>query len=299
MNKSTILPVFFLVVLLSNCMTPQKSLDSAVVEQDGKPTQAVVKLLELTGVQHDGTLSDVVQKTQDQWLRKPNQERWDMEKYASENEYEIRQQFDSLGMNKGLIPKYQEYDYAIILGALFGRITLRLQYAIDLWQQGIRFKRLVFLGGARPVVESQGENKQKFMEFFGLDSLDDEAVPKTEAEIMKFVYQYTAMPEEMRSLPVTFINASMVQQDDGSLKRPTTDDIIADWLQTKPSVGKCLFFSNQPYVGFQHAVVKTYMPRSFQVETIGTEANPTLNVGVVLDNVARWLYQEHKRLQQH
>ena len=281
-------------------MTQQKSLDSAVVDQDGKPTQEVLRLLELTGVQHDGSLADIVQKTQELWLRKPNQERWDMEKYVAENESEIRQQFDSLGMSKGLIPKHQEYDYAVVLGATFKVIILRLQYIIDLWKQGIRFKHLVFLGGARSLIEARGENKQSFMEWLGVDSLDDEFTPKTEAEIMKFVYQHiSTMPEEMRKLPVLFINASMVQQDDGSLKRPTTDDIIADWLQTKPSAGKCLFVSSQPYVGFQHAVIKTYMPRSFQVETVGTEANPTLNVSVVLYNVARWLYQEYKHLQQN
>ena len=42
-------------------MTLQTSLDSAVVDQGGKPTQELQRLLELTGVQHDGSLSDIVQ----------------------------------------------------------------------------------------------------------------------------------------------------------------------------------------------------------------------------------------------
>lgn len=291
---NTILSTFICIVLFFvGCLCQDRAQLGKVVDQQGMITQEVKDLLRLTGLTTDGTLQNTITVTQQAWLRKPNQERWDIEKYVTENEAELRSVFDKLGMCKAIMPLYQEYDYVCILGALFGRIKTRLQYAIELYNQGIRFKKLVFLSGARPVVPEQGENMQNYMQSLSLETIDD-VEPLTEAEIMKFIYKYISMPDDMRQLPVQFVDTPMVQTGMGT-RRPATDDIINEWLATNPMPGRCLFVSNQPYVGFQDAVIKTYMPSTFIIDTVGCECVSTLNIGIILDNVARWLYQEGKR----
>ena len=42
---------------------------------DKKPNLSLLKLLDICEVKHDGTLKDIVNKTQNQWLRKDNQEK--------------------------------------------------------------------------------------------------------------------------------------------------------------------------------------------------------------------------------
>jgi len=290
----SLLSIFF----VSDCSLTKDTSRSSVVDGHGEVSSHIVRLLELTGISHDGTLEDIVDQTQSYWLRKPDQERWHIEQYITKHEDEIRSIFDKLGMSQAIKPMHQEYDYVLIMGGLFKTIILRLQYAIDFWKQGVRFKKIVFLGGARPAVDQRGEHVQAYTEWLEVNTLNEQE-PQTESEIMKFVYKHIQMPEGMRELPVQFIDAAMISQEDGSMRRPATDDIINDWLVTNPVPGYCLFISTQPYVGFQDAVVKTYVPKDFNIDTVGPVYNSSLNIGIILDNLARWLYQEKKRLEKH
>ncbi len=65
------------------------------------------------------------------------------------------------------------------------------------------------------------------------------------------------------------------------------------WLNEKSLPDSILAFSNQPYVGYEHAVFKTLIPKEFSIETVGPKANAIMSVDVFLDNLARWLYQEN------
>lgn len=276
------------------CFSDEKSTLPIIVQEHKIVNSDLLKLLVLTGVEHDGTLSDIVQKTQAAWLRKPNQERWDMDAYISGHEAEIQAVLAKLGMRYSIKPKLKEYDYVVILGALFSTMTLRFQYAIDLWNQGVRYKKIVLLAGARPVVESQGENKEKFIQWLGHD-FDHDYELNTEADLIKFLYEQSNMPEKMKQLPVQIIDVAMIQSPSGVAKRPTTSDTIVEWVKTKPVVGNCLFISNQPYVGYQDIVVKTDMPTSFAIETVGAERSEGFSTAIALDSLARWLYQESKQ----
>lgn len=296
MNKKIALLFLITLGFFSNCSLSKKEKSVEVVDCKKRVSSDVLKLLELTGVQHDGTLDDTVKQTQDQWLRKPGQERWDIEKYTIQNEQELWTVFSKLGLCDAAKPQYQEYEHALILGALFKRIADRMQYLVDLWKQGTRFKSIVMLGGARPVVEAQGENLESYLAWLGQESLDQN-LPETETDVLKFVYDHIDMPEEMKALPVVFVDVPMLQNSSGSLRRPTTGDTIEWWLKTDPTPGRCLFVSSQPYVGYQQSVVKTFLPSNFMVDTVGSKCSGTLNIGVMLDNLARWLYQENKRLQ--
>lgn len=275
------------------CSFERKSSLPILVRENKVVNADLLSLLALTGIEHDFTLSDIVKKTQALWLRKPNQERWNMDAYMSEHEVEMQTLLANLGLCYSIKPKLKEYDYVVILGALFSTMKLRFQYVLDLWNQGIRYKKIIILAGARPLVESQGENKERFVELLGLDFNNHEL--KTEADLARVLYQYWNIPYQMKQLPVQIIDVAMIQSSSGVFRRPTTSDTIIEWIKTNPDAGSCLFISNQPYVGYQGAVVKTDMPNGFLVETVGVGATQDFSNAVALDSLARWLYQESKQ----
>ena len=74
---------------------------------------------------------------------------------------------------------------------------------------------------------------------------------------------------------------------------PNRSDTFKLWLNEKSLPDSILAFSNEPYVGYEHAVFKTLIPKEFSIETVGPKANVIMSVDVFLDNLARWLYQEN------
>ena len=172
---------------------------------------------------------------------------------------------------------------------------------IYLWKQGVRFDRLVILGGERDL-DPQLENEKVLFapESSPLkvraDWVRPVKVPTTEFEMMKMVIDQAVLPVDLKLVPITYINAPKVKTDMGVLRRPNTSDTIKEWLATNPTAGSVLLFSNQPYVGYQHACMKTYIPSTFEVETVGESASTQEKIAILFDTLARWLYQEQEYL---
>ena len=55
--------------------------------------------------------------------------------------------------------------------------------------------------------------------------------------------------------------------------------------------GNILAISNQPYVGYQNAVLQNLLPNTFGIETVGKSASPNIKITTALDTLARWLQQ--------
>lgn len=286
----------FLFLFVSGCSnSDKKQIDVvSIVYDDRSVNSLVLQLLDLTGVKHNGTLTDIVQQTQQQWLRKPGAERWDIESMTFQNEAKIKDIFSSLGLIQEIKPSQNQYTYLLLLGALFGTMQKRFEYAIALWKSGVRFESIVLLGSARPAVADQGENVSAFLALSGKETIEN--IPSTEAEMLQFIYQQSDMPQEMRELPVCMIDVPMLPKSDGSMRRPTTADTIEWWLKTNPKTGICLAISNQPYVWYQQSVLKTLLPVEYSVETVGASGNSDISVMLMLDTIARILYQENIRL---
>ena len=273
---------------------------SYILAKDGLPTIALDNLCAYFHLDHNGTLKGMVDCTQTVWLRKPGEERWDMEQKYEEQKDEVLPLLGHLGVLTEVKPQRVEYDYALLLGALVTRVRTRLAVLADLWRQGVRFKQIVVLTGARPLqkdreslaalcdVTNEQLPIQEGWQFVG-------TAPTTEAGMMKLIYEQAALPQGMRQVPVKYINTPMQPTDDGGERRPSTFDTIQCWQDTKPAPGSCLAISNQPYVSYQDAVLRSYMPPSFYLETVGHEARYALPIAVHLDNIARWLYSELKR----
>ncbi len=219
--------------------------------------------------------SDFVAETQKRWLRKPGQERWEMKEVSAEQRAYVLRWAEKEGLFDAWKPLYTHYDYALILGATTSRMQMRLDYLKKLWNDGIRFKTIVWLTGDRPL-DSR------------VDGLTDRCT--NESEAAHILWQETNLPEEMRSLPLVFVAVPM----EGA-KRPNTEDTIFAWLATKPQAGTSLFVSDQPFCGYQFAIIKTVLPDAYPFELVGQgvdSPNHPAAAAIILDSIARWIYQE-------
>lgn len=60
--------------------------------------------------------------------------------------------------------------------------------------------------------------------------------------------------------------------------------------------GNVLIISNQPYVAYQHSVVRSVLPESFRVESVGHAASAQEKVSTIVDSLARQIYLDYHRL---
>jgi hypothetical protein len=223
--------------------------------------------------------ADLIAATQAAWLRKPNQERWEMAELSPEARAIVLDWSEEHGLFAPWKPSVRKYDKALILGATTSRMQMRLDFLIEQWNEGIRFGEIVWLTGDRPLDKK-------------VDGLTDRC--QSESEAARILWDETALPEEMRALPVLFVAVPM-KRDGSALLRPTTLDTLIAWLQLAPESCSTLFISNQPFCGYQFAVVKANLPRSYLFDLAGPGADPKSHpaaAAITLDSIARWIYQE-------
>lgn len=303
---------------------------SRIVDPKGQPTKNLLELLSLLGVENDGSLAGIVRATQERFFQRHEdgraKERWELDEIvpdtpvaASREITEERAQtlrercmdiLNELRLLDKVPPCWKSYDYALLLGGLVTRVRGRLVHLAKLWSNGcpemriayIRPEAMVFLGGERPLLPDKEsmevllDSNNGVLPFRkGWTFSGDE--PRTELEMMQLVWDQADIPNEMRELPVTWVNAQMkTDPDDPTGKRttrPNTGDTIATWLADyDPSPGHCLAISNQPHVAYQDAVLRTCLPTlRFTIETIGTAASLDHQLAFYLRELAGWLRQ--------
>ena len=109
--------------------------------------------------------------------------------------------------------------------------------------------------------------------------------------MMRFVFEQASLPDDMRQVKLVFVSAPEKRSFFLLKKkvRAETLDTVKAWLATKPAPGPVLAVSNQPFIGYQHEAVQKALPKQFPVETIGAGlADSDANIGVLLDDIARW-----------
>ena len=257
-------------------------------DKEGKPTPVLAKLLHAFDIEAE-TSEDIVKATQSKWLRTAGKERWEAEDpYASRKE-ELLPLFEQIGVISEIKPQQKQYDYVLIMGGLYRRVEARMKFATTLWNNGIRFKEIILLGSEREL-NSQEEPASHFFDFNYQESLDE--IPKTEYEMMKYVYTNTPLPVEMAQTKTSFINTPNTIIN-GQTKRATTQDTINQWLKSDPKPGTCLVISNQPHIDYQKSVAKVFLPQTFTVDAAGAAWDKAGKVNEILDAIARWIYQEN------
>ncbi len=180
------------------------------------------------------------------------------------------------------------------------RVRSRLKYLIELWEKGVRFGSINVLAGQRPLdpnLESPEIllDKNNMMLPFKDDWQLTGDLPTTEAGAAKLVFDQSVLPAAWNDLAITFIDTPMQETGTGKLRRPNTQDSVVHWLKTDLKPGSVLAISNQPYVYYQDTAFRCCIPETFSLETVGKAACLQERTTALLDNMARWLYQENKR----
>jgi len=230
---------------------------------------------------------DLVAATQSAWLRTKGLERWQLGTMLTQEGQLVLQWAKEHGLFTTLTPRFTHYDSALILGATTSRMETRLSYLIELWNNGCRFEEVVFLTGERPL------NKE--VDHF-VDLCDNEA------DAARIIWDTTLLPEGMKQLPVRFVAVPM--KENGA--RPTTEDTLVAWLEESSGTKKALFVSDQPFCGYQGAVVEGSLPKTMLFDVVGrgiiTEKEDFSDLlktypyapKVILDSLARELYQRER-----
>ena len=262
---------FFFVALCSCTLT------FALPIQDRKIDPAALsQLVSALNMSED---ANIVEATQKNWLRKPNQERCEVAELSQEQRCFVLDWATKQGLFAPWKPFYKTYDKALILGATTSRMQMRLDYLKTLWEEGIRFSEIVWLTGDRPLDQR-------------VDGLIDRC--SNESQAARLLWEEANLPEEMRILPVVFVAVPM-KRDGAALKRPNTEDTIIAWLKIAPEPCTALFVSDQPFCGYQFAVIKANLPNAFLFDLVGQGVNATSHpaaAAITLDSIARWIYQE-------
>lgn len=228
------------------------------------------------------------------WARKPGQERWELADIdlPPDREALVYDDLRQLSFSQVIEPVRKTYTYGVILGATSPGMLERLNYLATLWRNGIRFDRLLFLTGQRPI-DPLVDHFQSLMK--GLQQkadivhFVDDSAPMHETEAAQLLYLYADLPQSMRKLPVNFIDTARTWQRQHWI-RPNTRDTVKAWLLTKPEAGSVLMVSTQPYAAYQHAVVRSELSEErFYLETVAPVSPKEQVLAVMLDAVAGWL----------
>lgn len=263
-----------LCLCLMACMT---SLFSSPLEKRELDSSALEELFAALGVDP----ARAVEQTQKEWLRKAGEERWHMQEIAPEKRQFVLEWGKKQKLFQAWEPTKMSYDKVFILGATTGRMETRLAFLKKMWKEGVRFQEVVWMTGDRPLDPQ-------------VDRLLD--VCKTETDAAHYIWERAELDPQLRALPCVFIAVPMKEKE-GKKLRPTTEDTVVAWLQTNPKPCTALFISDQPFCGYQFAVIKGSMPKEFGFDLVGAgvEAEKYPNAAaVVLDSLARTLYQQAK-----
>lgn len=282
---------------------PIYSNSDLLLNKENEPSSALLHLLEILEIKHDGSLKNIVELTQKNWLRPAGKERWEIQEINVKNKQEVLFLIEKLGcINEiGVKNKNTYFDDIIILSSnTFIENRLRFAYFIKLLRQDIKFRNLIFLGGENKIKYK----KEDLLKADNIINIKEEwffdgNFPDTETELLKFIFNQAELPLDfLNNINVIFIDTPMQKNDDGSVRRPNTKDQIELWLKSvnvlKPR--QCIFISNNPYIGYQNSVAKSYLPTEFYIETVGPAAFKDEKISVYLDTLARWLYQEEKKI---
>ena len=259
---------------------------SLFVPLDSTPfrvTPELEELLEITGVKCERSLPEIVKATQKAWLRASGKERWQVEEtYDEYTQARILEICQKMGLLDEVLPKQTHYQYCCILGAALPTVFERIEFAAQLQDGGITFDKIVFLTGDRDLDEVIDK----------IPLLD--RLPKNETQGMLALYAAMDLPQNFKRCPLLVIDTPKRITERG-LVRPNTYDTMLHWLKSGIDRGKVLFISNQPYISYQNAVACKIMRPILPIETVGFGVKKTyLRASLLLDTIARWLYQEHQ-----
>ncbi len=230
-------------------------------------------------------LDYLFQFSQQYWLRHANTERWNMkdDEILKQSRSEIIALVTKLGFIEEIKPQKKQYNYVLLLGISEPESLIsRINYVAKIWSQGVRFEKIFLLTGEINIEELWDKWKQQ-------PNLSFEHTIKTDTELTESVYEQYAKtwPEDLRHISAISIATRAHKESN----RPNTRDTLNEWKKINEQKNNLLIISNQPFVPYQKLVVENVLSSSYQTETVGEKINDVTPVSVILDSVARYLYE--------
>lgn len=262
----------------------ESNFGSYIADDKGNISPEIQAILDITAVeQKPKDITELVALTQKEWLRKPGTERWDINPNLRQELYDKLEPIlkklgliDAIMLNDNVVP-----DYLVILGATSKSLNVAFSFTDKLLEKFKEKKpKVIVLVGQRVITD---EAEKAF-----LKQCNAPATVKTETDAAKFLINL--YPQLKSSKSIIFVDTP------GSLnQRPTTQDTIKEWLKSNPKFGNIVAISRVPFVQYQDTVLRTYLPEEFTLVTVGPKDDREMSVGLYLDTLARWIYQENER----
>lgn len=240
-------------------------------DENGMPSAALLETLETFGIKHGGTWQSIQQATEKAWLSHGrNVDLQEIPSVADEKLERTYSLFTRLEMTQTFSPQGECYDYGVVLGTIAPLVRQRLWFLKKAWESGVRFSTFVFLTGDRPLDPKTESEKAlidpascpfPFREGWKWDG----HLPTNETEMMRLVFDQLALPQEWRGMPLVVADAPKPS----GMKRPHTEHTLWTWLEMHPQPGDVLVISDQPFICRQDAVLKSVLPKGFEMETVG------------------------------
>lgn len=216
------------------------------------------------------SFEEMNKKAQENFLRKPNQERWNLQETAL-NEAQ-KKALKELGLLESIKPNEKNYEYIVILGNTAEDMKHRLNY-------GLQFKtkssQIIFLTGERVLNEINEKEMHELL-------IKQKKEPTEE----------NAAKEICKNSNALFINCKKQK----NAPRATTNDTIKTldsyFKQKGIKQAKILFVSSNPYILYQNQTIQTILLKSevmYKIETIGSNYKD-ITVEIAKDTLARFLY---------
>lgn len=266
---------------------------------DIPPQALLASLMGEMEIPHQNSLQSLI-KTSQQWRRQPGQERWEMQDIVlpEEKEKAVMGCLEQLSLIKELTPERTHFEYALLLGATVPRMERRMNHLAQLWEQGVRFNKLIFLVGQRPLVDAIDKTDSLIAKNIGKQATGHKAEvarPLTETEGARLVYESINMPASMKHVEVDFIDSPRNWEGD-HWQRANTRDTLKRWMLDRPEPGATLVISDQPHALYQLEVVRQELPDAFLTEVAAQQADKDARLILCLDALALWLHNLQSRL---
>lgn len=265
-------------------------------DSDGKPTQVFSNFLSDIGIPGND-LSSINNSLQARFFQKGPDgkplERWELKEVeVSCPKERIITHLSNCGFIAATFPTLRDYNRAAWPGALLVRARARLYDLIQAWEGKTRWQELVVFGSKRALLpDKEGPEALCDNKALPLIRRDWPAIiwPRTELEMMRFLWDWSEMPREMRKVPVTFVDAPLKAplEPGGQPVRPNTEDTILYWLETeRPASGSMLVSCGAPYgMAIDEAFQMILVPRGDEIETFG-HAAPEFPIETFMREVA-------------
>lgn len=270
-----------------------------LINEDLSPTFALEELLSEMGIPYPRSYEQLVVVTQDQWIRKAK-ERWQEELRFTDKKEELLPILEKLGCINQVSASQKHYDYAIVLGASVNGTRPKLIQLIEEYNKGVRFDKVIFL-----TANWEHDLEREIPAYLDLNQpklpikqswTPPENIPTTEYEITQSIIDQIEFPEGLDPSNFIHIATGNLKDSKNSPRRANTKDTLIALTNHESIENKsCLIFSLQPYIGYQEAIVREVLSKSCEIETVGQACSEDMNVAILLDSVARWIYAEGQK----